>query len=289
MEKLSNLGFKPEQMSLKDFKIVANKIKEFPQKLKRLCLIRHGEALLNRELPEIIKYAKSLDIAEKINISTNGSLLNEEINHKLIDSGIDEILISIEGITSEKYKEITGVEVDFDKLVKNIKHLHSIKKDCVVNVKTVDVSLDAHGEDEFYHIFNEIADNACVEHIIPCFSNVDYENIKDDYSLNIIGNEYKEILVCPQPFFQMHIFPNGNISVCNADYDEKIVIGNAFLDSLVETWNSDKLNEFRLMQIKGNRYEHNKCKECNGSVCYTSDSDILDDKKVELEKVFMRD
>ena len=279
---LDQLGFSPTIMDLDLFKIAVDRIHEFPSKLHRLCLIRHGEALLNKDLPKIIRYAKESGVANKINISTNGSLLSPEMNHTLIESGLDEMLVSIEALTNQKYMEISGAKIDFERLVSNVRHFHSNKKQCLLYTKIVDYALDEGDQDRFHAIFDTICDHASVEHIVPCFQGVNYSALKPNYDKNIMGDAFIDVKVCPQPFFQLHIFPNGNISVCNADYNEKIVMGNIKTDSLVDIWNGKQWNRFRRMHLRGNRFEHPYCKFCTGNVCYTSSSDILDFKADEL-------
>lgn len=285
-ETLDDLGFSPNVMNLELFKLAVDKIKEFPLQLFRLCLIRHGEALLNKALPDMIRYAKMSGVARKINISTNGSLLTPEINRKLIDSGLDEMLVSVEALSSEKYKEICGADIDFDKMVSNIENYYKNKKDSTLYVKIVDCALNEGDEANFHDIFDNICDKASVEYITPCFSGVDYSTIKENYDTNIMGDNFIDVSVCPQPFFQMHVFPNGNISVCNADYNEKLVFGNVKNDSLVDVWSGNELNRFRIMQLKGERKSHSYCHFCAGNVCYSSESDILDDDAVNLIKYY---
>lgn len=286
--KLKELGFSPAIMDLDLFKLTVDKIKEFPSKLHRLCLIRHGEALLNKDLPEMISYAKKSGVAGKINISTNGSLLDPKINHTLIESGLDEMLVSIEALTNEKYREISDVEIDFEHLVSNIRHFYSNKKQCVLYVKIVDYALNEEGDEKIFHdIFEKICDKASVEFLVPCFRGVNYANLKPHYNINIMGDDFIEVDVCPQPFFQMHIFPNGNISVCNADYNEKLVFGNVRQDSLNDVWNGNELNKFRLMHLNRERKSHAYCNFCAGNVCYSSASDILDASADNLRKHYM--
>jgi radical SAM protein with 4Fe4S-binding SPASM domain len=286
-ETLDELGFSPSIMNLELFKLTVDKIMAFPSRLSRLCLIRHGEALLNKALPDMIRYAKASGVAKKINISTNGTLLTPEINRKLIDSGLDEMLVSVEALTNEKYKEICGADIDFDRIVSNIEHYYRNKKDFTLYVKIVDCALNNGDEEKFHDIFDNICDKASIEYITPCFSGVDYSTIKENYDTNIMGDGFVDVSVCPQPFFQMHIFPNGNISVCNADYNEKLVFGNVQHDSLVDVWNGNELNSFRVMQLKGERKNHSYCHFCAGNVCYTSDSDILDDNADKLLEKFL--
>ncbi len=280
---LDALGFSPGFMNMDLFKAAVDQIRGFPSKLKRLCLIRHGEALMNKHLPEMIRYAKASDIADQINISTNGSLLTPDITDQLLCAGLDEMLVSVEGLSGPKYKAICGAKVDFDQLVENIKYFNNSKKDTSLYVKIIDYALDDDGDEELFHkIFNPICDKASVEYMVPCFRGVDYATLKSDYQLNIIGDRFVEVEVCPQPFFQMHIFPNGNVSVCNADYNEKLVMGNVTCDSLVDIWEGKALNQFRTMHLKGLRKNHDYCSFCAGNVCYTSKSDILDQAAAKL-------
>jgi GTP 3',8-cyclase len=279
---LTKIGFSSTIMNFELFKLAIDKLKAFPSRLKRLCLIRHGEALLNKELPDMIEYAKMSGVAEKINISTNGSLLNPKITKRLISSGLDELLVSVEALSDEKYLEICGVEIDFNKMVSNIDHFYKNKMQCTLFVKIVDCALNEGEEEKFHSIFDDICDNASVEHIVPCFRGVDYSTIKSEYNTNIMGDDFEEVGVCPQPFFQMHIFPNGNLSVCNADYNEKLVFGNVKHDSLLDVWKGGEWNKFRVMQLKNKRKNHFYCQYCAGNVCYTSESDILDRDALNL-------
>lgn len=285
-KKLNELGFFPRIMDFDLFKLTVNSIKGFPKRLKRLCLIRHGEALLNKNLPNMIRYAKMAGIAEKINISTNGSLLTPEINHELIDSGLDEMLVSIEALSNEKYKKVCGVNICFDKMIRNIEHFYKNKKQCTLCVKIMDCALSAGDEEKFHYVFDNICDKASVEYIIPCFRGVDYSTIISNNAVNIMGDDFIDVSVCPQPFFQMHIFPNGNISVCNADYTENIIFSNVKDNSLVDVWKGNEWNKFRVMHLEGKRKYHPYCSFCAGNVCYSSESDVLDKEAKNLIKCY---
>lgn len=82
-----------------------------------------GEALMAGDLLfEMIKYARSKRIW--VRITTNGSLLHLRDNYKkLIDSGVNEIDISIDGADKKTFEGIR-VQSDFDKVVENCKLLN---------------------------------------------------------------------------------------------------------------------------------------------------------------------
>ena len=87
------------RMSYETFTKVIDNIKATAEhKIKKLKLFKIGEPLLNQELPKMIKYAKESDIAEIIEITTNGTLLTPELTDKLIESGLNILNISINAV-----------------------------------------------------------------------------------------------------------------------------------------------------------------------------------------------
>ncbi|HEX9060685.1 MAG TPA: radical SAM protein, partial [Clostridia bacterium] len=76
-----------------------------------------GEVLLRKDIYEIILYAKELQV-EEITVVTNGTLVNEENAQKLVESGMTNVNISLEGI-GEMNDYIRG-EGTFNKIVNAI-------------------------------------------------------------------------------------------------------------------------------------------------------------------------
>ena len=69
----------------------------------------------------MVAYAKEKGVAEKLNLITNGVLLTKKNSLSLIESGIDTIKISLQGMTSEQYFNTCGTNVDFQKFIDNIR------------------------------------------------------------------------------------------------------------------------------------------------------------------------
>ena len=175
--KLHDMGFRPNVMDMDLFKKTINEVKKFPEQIKRMYLFAHGESLLNKQLPRMIAYAKEQNIAKVIQITTNGSLLNPDLNMKLIDAGLDELRISIEGLSAEKYKKIADVDIDFELFVENIKHFYINKGTCKLYVKIINIGLDVGEESKFYRLFKDISDNASIEYVTPYYKGVEYNRL----------------------------------------------------------------------------------------------------------------
>ena len=66
----------------------------------------YGEALLLRyKLYYMIEYAKKKGL-EYVILNTNAMLLNGEMGHMLIDSGLDRLIFSVDGFSKETYEKI---------------------------------------------------------------------------------------------------------------------------------------------------------------------------------------
>ena len=85
--------------------------------LRRLVLHGIGEPLLNKTLPEMIRFGKAQGAWVLFN--TNGVLLDRAWQDALIDAGLDELRVSIDAATPDTYREIRGAPV-FDRIVANL-------------------------------------------------------------------------------------------------------------------------------------------------------------------------
>ena len=94
-----------KSLSLNEFIKIAD---QFPN-MQRALLHGIGEPLLNRELPEIIKYLKGRNV--EVIINSNGTLLSPQWQEKLIESGLDQYRCSIDGAKDETYARIRGADL----------------------------------------------------------------------------------------------------------------------------------------------------------------------------------
>jgi radical SAM protein with 4Fe4S-binding SPASM domain len=77
--------------------------------MQRALLHGIGEPLLNRELPEIIRYLKGRNI--EVIINSNGTLLTPRWQEELIESGLDQYRCSIDGAKDATYARIRGANL----------------------------------------------------------------------------------------------------------------------------------------------------------------------------------
>lgn len=284
MDRISAVGRKQEIMKFDLYKKIIDDLAKFPQKIKSIKLYKEGEPLINKWLPDMIRYAKEKDVADKIEFTTNGSLLNPEKNKDLVNAGLDRIVISVEAVSKEKYKQISNVDVDFEEFVNNIKHFYDNRKQCRVCIKSTDIGVKGE-EEKFYEIFGDIADEIFIENITPVWPDFDISELKEKCDTGLYGQTVEKIEICPYIFYSVTINSDGTVSACFVDWEHKIIVGDTKEQSFYDIWNGERLNELRIMHLKKMRNNHETCKNC-GQLKFGS-SDNLDEYCEKLIKYFI--
>ncbi len=276
------------KLDLDLFKKCVDDLKQFPNKIKVLRFVGMGEPLLHKQLPEMIQYASNAKIFERIEVITNASLLSEAMSDALIYVGITKLLISIQGTSAEKYKEISDVDIDFDQLLHTIKYFYDNKKDAMVHIKIADCALDNKKDEElFYELFGDMCDTIGIEYIGPIHSGVQYNKELETQIVNQYGAKLINNNICSTPFYVMQINPDGNIVPCHS-LSYPIIIGNCNEKSLLEIWNGKRFRRFQRKMLNGisnmpNEWPCTKCILFKHRAC---DSDDLDNKAEKLKKYY---
>ncbi len=99
-------------------------VDQFPV-LERVVLHGLGEPLLNKDLPRMIRYLK--ERGTYVLFNSNGILLNAKRGQALIEAGLDEFRLSMDGATRETYSLVRGVDA-FDKIWRNVKAFIAMQK-----------------------------------------------------------------------------------------------------------------------------------------------------------------
>ena len=264
-------------------------IKEFPQEVRQISLSNHGEPLVNRKLPDMVRYIKNEGINSRISIHTNASLLDEQYVYDLADSNIDRVVISLQGLDEGKYLETCGVKINYKVFYENLKLLYKIKQDTQIHIKIANVALKENEENKFYEMYRPISDRVFIEQIVPIWKDVKIDKIQ-----NIVQNKYGEKFekqqCCPLIFHTIVIAPNGDVFPCT-QLMTPYKLGNIEDVSLLELWNSIMRKDLLLRQC--NFENPDICRDCyilQNSIY--AEEDMIDSYRGEiierLEKLQMK-
>jgi len=241
-------------------------------KLKVLKLCIYGEPLLNPDFGEMLRIAKEADVAERIETTTNASLLSRDIAEKLIEYQLDYVRVSIYAPDQKKHEEITGSKISLTEIHENLRILQEVKRQRDSEKPFVSAKmLEMYGEadERFQSLYRDVADEV--------FLDKPHSWIRTDQA-DFLENYYKEDLpsvlddrkknstrriACPMAFTTMAVRANGDVSPCCVDFIGGTNLGNVDTDTLETIWRSDRWYEFQKMQLEGRNAKNPSCGRCD--------------------------
>src|ERR1700719_2356498 len=99
-------------------------INQFP-KLARVVLHGVGEPMLVKELPRMIRYLKDRGVYVLFN--TNGTLLTAKKHQAMIDTGLDELRVSLDAADAKSFLAVRGKNF-FERIVRNVREFTSLQR-----------------------------------------------------------------------------------------------------------------------------------------------------------------
>lgn len=278
---LREKGFRQQFMDFDIYRKAVDDVAARGWKLKAMIFAGHGEPLLYPQIADMIAYAKEKGVTDRTEIVTNGSLLTHELSEALIAAGLDRLRISLQGISAEAYRKTSGVSVDFEQFVEQIRYFYHRKTTTDVYIKIIDVAMDQPGDQEkFEKIFRPIADTVAVEYAIPFVPEIDLGQLS--------GNSKQgcdvHAAICSMPFYMLVLYPNGDVLPC-CSTEIPIVFGNVKQQSLGEIWTSRLRTEFLIQQLDGANTLP-VCAQCSVPSFGLQEGDSLEGHQEDLKRAY---
>jgi len=283
-ELMKKVGRPWKQMPLELFKKIADDMTKFPKKIEVLRLYKDGEPLINKDFPAMIKYAKDIKASNRIDTTTNASLLTKKRAEEIVKAGLDRINISIYGIKSEHYSAFSGVKLEFKQILENVRNFYEIRDQCEMLVKINGDQLTEEEKNVFLEYFGDYTDKIYIEHTMSCWPEFNLRGVDVNPKVGIYGQQIKEVEVCPYPFYSIAINSDGVVSVCFLDWGRKLSLGNIRDESLKDVWEGRAMKQYRKMFLEGERKNHPVCGTC-GQMSHGNPDNIDPFKKEILERL----
>lgn len=205
---------------------------------KKIVLTGFGEPTLDKKLEKKIAYAKNKGL--QTYIITNGSTLSSKRAASLIEAGLDEMRVSFYGMTRETYNSVMQ-GLDFDRAMSGLLGFLELreKMNSPIRVQISYLEMEENKADtEYFREFWE--------------PKVDALEIWRPHNWSD-GRQYRDTLVeedlrvtCGRPENgPLQIQWNGEVIPCCYDYNNAIVLGNAFERPVLEVMNGPK---YRLLR-----------------------------------------
>ena len=255
-------------------------IAELGPYLLEVNLTNYGEPMLHRDLPEMIACAKAA--GTKVLLGTNGHFLTEESARQLIESGLDGVYISYDGIDQESYAKYR-VRGDLARVRDGVRTLLEQRKALGRTNPFVELQflVMRHNEDQL-EAFRAIADEIGADRRIikPVSFNVaDWDDDgtrktfaeffpdREEHRVYIHeGDEWRwkkdELAFCTAAWRSLVVLADGSIVPCCRDPRGNYTMGNV-ADGVLKVWNGQRFRSFRRGMVE-RRDRMAICKVCPG-------------------------
>ncbi len=228
---------------------------------------------MHPEFLELIKAAKRRRIYTAT--STNAHFIDENKAKEIVESGLDRLIISVDGLTQETYEQYR-VHGKLEKVISGTKHLVAAKKE--FRSKTPHLILQFLAVKPNEHeipMLDSFARQLGVNEVrIKTAQLYDYEHGNVLMPENESYARYKKL---PDGSYKLKyktgnhcwrmwsstVFTwDGRIVPCCFDKDDQHVLGSIEENSFEEVWNNQKYKAFR-QAVLSNRNQIDICKNCS--------------------------
>ncbi|WP_187276321.1 radical SAM protein [Parahaliea maris] len=240
----------PDQgfMSMETFVQVIERVKEL-ESIPRISFTGQGESTLHPDLVAFVRYAKSQGVI--VQMTSNGSLLDDARARALLDAGLDGICFSISDM-GEDYELVYNL--DFERTHSNVLHFLELAKQ--VEDRQIEVMLSIVRHDLNRDKFDEMSQywqGKGITTILPfdqnnrggACDNGHYFTESDRFTVEArqIMAEARTSTLCSAPFYFIFIGWSGQYYICCSDYRKISPLGSVF-DYSIDAMDAIKLKAF---------------------------------------------
>ena len=269
-----------------DFSVFRKAVDAVPQNIPiKVSMTPYTEPLLLRSFLPMIEYAVMKRPVANIGFNTNGVLMNRKRIEKIVDIRLKYIIISLNMPDRESYKWFTGKDF-FDRVTENIRLLHARKYERNSMYPKVIVQFLHHPKlknvlDEAVQYWEQFSDEVWIREIsVPGNTAEARERLLESMGNNPFEEHIPALYPCPSPFVSTVIDVNGYYLPCcsigtarsiaqegESPYEE-MVLGHVNEMTVVEAWNSEKMQKIRALQMTGLL---DACRGCLSRECREGD------------------
>jgi len=272
--------YQPNYMGWEIWTKICDEASQYPWTI--LNLATDGEPLLHKQLVGMLRYAKDKGIYP-INITTNGSVLTEDLAPHLIGEGLlDVINVSLDAHSPEKY-HLLGRGERYWRVHRNVSWLVALRDKLNPSVK-IQVNIIDQPEvrdelDEFVRYWEPRVDNVIVR------TYYDATHVTGATGPDITGKQkaFEDIprWPCQQFWRRFNIVDDGVARFCVDDWYNRTKVGDLREATIQQIWQSEEYEQLREWQLTGQFERIPYCTKCTEWQGMSWDYDYF----VAMEKV----
>ncbi len=256
-----------------DFSLYRSFIDEVSPCLSYLMLYFQGEPLLHPQLSEFIRYASQKKVYTSV--STNGHHLDRANVKSIIESGLDRMIISLDGTDQESYRRYRAGG-DFNSVLQGIVNLVQIRKEQKVRKPFVMLQFIVmrHNEDqigEMKALAKKLEIDSTVIKSLQVYDLKNHAHLLplDSKFSRYQHNQSRELVIknrlrnrCRRLWHTVVMLNDGSIVPCCFDKDGKFVTGIYRQSNMFDIWKGESFSKFR-KKILNSRKDIQICCNCS--------------------------
>ena len=268
---------KRTRMNFDQFRIIVDKL---PTSVRMLLLWNQGEPFLVKDFMQMVSYAKQKKLY--VVTSTNGHFFrNLETAKNIVQSGIDELIVSLDGADQESYQKYR-IGGNLSYVVQGIRNLSASKNQMNLNKPLIHLQfiLMKHNivqREQMIDLGREMgADKLSFKTLQIVNWQQGNQFLPEDHNLT----RYKPLIEseplqtkrrrffaddCLRLWYSMVINCDGQVSPCCFDKDAEFPVGNLLSTSFASIWRGESFKKFR-QQLLDSRFELEMCQDCTEGV-----------------------
>lgn len=248
-------------------------VEEIKSTTSYLTFYFQGEPFIHPKFLEMVKIAHDNGIYTST--STNAHFIDEKTAERIISSGLDKLIISIDGTTQETYEKYR-IHGSLEKALKGVENVIKAKKEKGVSHPMVvfQFLVVRHNEHQIEEV-KKLGEEMGADKVVLKTAQVyDYENgnplipINDEYSRYSKGTDGKFSIKnsllnqCWRMWSSCVITWDGKIVPCCFDKDASHSMGSVDGQSFEQIWHGKSYQTFRQSLLRS-RSEIDICKNCS--------------------------
>ncbi|MBP1664917.1 MAG: Radical domain protein [Bacteroidetes bacterium] len=255
-----------------DEKMVYHLIDELEPTLSHVIFYFQGEPFMNRNFTNLVRYAHNKNLLTST--STNAQLLTDETARKVVESGLDRLIVSIDGVTQETYEAYrTGGQLKkaLQAVENMIKWRNKLKsRSPFIEIQFLVLKTNEHEMEAMKLLTKKLKADKLTFKSAQLYDFVNGNSLLPDnkryarYELRPDGKYHlknSQPNRCKRLWSGSVLTSRGDILPCCYDKDSSFVFGNLNEKPFGECFNSYKAAEFR-KKILHNRKQFEMCRNC---------------------------
>ena len=180
---------------------------------------------------------------------------------KLLEAGLDDIRISIDGFTRETYEKVRQ-GLDYETVKENtldlIQMRDSANSRMKIRIRMVELEENIEEREPWMNFWKSKVSDIDRVQLMPMHSWSG--KIMEEESDKI---EYYADKPCISVFSSFTINYNGVVQLCDSDIEQKEIMGNITEDTIQRIWQSKRFEQIRQLHANGQRNSIMICQGCD--------------------------